>query len=593
VKPFSSRFMQIFVQAVLLVLVVSIYLAFGGGILLAFLYLPLALLASRWFLPLLGALGVVVIVIAPWVPRPPVEVFLFGQAIIILVLLVSGRLERNSLTEGTAESPARVRAGKFRILAALFAFGLVLHLALFRTSTIVEEGVWIFALLAFASRLPRTARSRNTSWREITANAILLIASSALGLVLLEVSARMVVQSPPPFAPEEGGYMPDPAAIFTLRPGWTGYYPVETPREEPQYFEVAISMQGLREKELGPKQPDEFRILALGDSFTMGWRVSYEDSFPHQLEEQLNHLQLNKRITVINGGVCSYGPWQERLFFLSRGVPLEPDLVLLQVYPGNDVGNTLTKYGTHLEAYHPEWERLVLFWQSRMEFATRAQWWLQSQCRLYYALELATGRYYVESFISNSRFVTPTQTKRLGANVARPFYIEVNLDESYPELDRGWAALSEDFSALKSDCLSLGIGLVAFCLPLEQELDDEKWEETLESVRQPITYECFKNVRLCEELFRENEIPFIDVTHALRSDNVSDDIFLWDSHLNREGNAILADTLYKELVEVILPDYGIFSSANTPPVHSETTVEANPPTVNRRSLQRGKYWEQS
>ncbi|MBN2056799.1 hypothetical protein JW905_17860 [bacterium] len=49
-------------------------------------------------------------------------------------------------------------------------------------------------------------------------------------------------------------------------------------------------------------QPFDYRILALGDSFTYGAGVAMEESYPAQLEQRLSGLVPDKRIAVLNGG---------------------------------------------------------------------------------------------------------------------------------------------------------------------------------------------------------------------------------------------------------------------------------------------------
>ena len=52
--------------------------------------------------------------------------------------------------------------------------------------------------------------------------------------------------------------------------------------------EVTTNSLGLREGErLRAKPPGTYRIVALGDSITMGWGVSQDMTFPAQLERQL------------------------------------------------------------------------------------------------------------------------------------------------------------------------------------------------------------------------------------------------------------------------------------------------------------------
>ena len=83
------------------------------------------------------------------------------------------------------------------------------------------------------------------------------------------------------------------------------------------------------------------RILALGDSFTMGVGVHEEDTFERQLERILNEktglLDSGGNYDVINCGVSGYGTKEERLFYELFGAKYEPDLVLLSMVWNDDI----------------------------------------------------------------------------------------------------------------------------------------------------------------------------------------------------------------------------------------------------------------
>ncbi|HKQ32064.1 MAG TPA: hypothetical protein VJV40_02590, partial [Thermodesulfobacteriota bacterium] len=55
------------------------------------------------------------------------------------------------------------------------------------------------------------------------------------------------------------------------------------------------------------KDPSEFRIVMLGDSFTLGTGVNDRDTFWYLLEKRLNEGG-RKRIKVISTGISSYSP---------------------------------------------------------------------------------------------------------------------------------------------------------------------------------------------------------------------------------------------------------------------------------------------
>lgn len=82
-----------------------------------------------------------------------------------------------------------------------------------------------------------------------------------------------------------------------------------------------------------PKGPDTFRILALGDSVTLGVGVHEKDTFAAIIEQTLNQQAKDqgdkRRYEVINCGVSGWATKQERLFYELYGKEYQADLVLL------------------------------------------------------------------------------------------------------------------------------------------------------------------------------------------------------------------------------------------------------------------------
>lgn len=82
----------------------------------------------------------------------------------------------------------------------------------------------------------------------------------------------------------------------------------------------------------GPRASDRPKCLVVGDSFTFGRGVNYEETFVGVLEKRPD-----QRFELINSGVGGWGPVQYAAFFehaLAKG--LKPELVLLVTYVGND-----------------------------------------------------------------------------------------------------------------------------------------------------------------------------------------------------------------------------------------------------------------
>ena len=100
---------------------------------------------------------------------------------------------------------------------------------------------------------------------------------------------------------------------------------------------ITINQQGYRDRAYGPKQPGVFRILTIGDSFTFGFGVQNDEVFSKVLEAKLHTRTTQTTFEVINGGASGYSTHQELIFLKEVGLNLEPDLVLVGLYPHNDL----------------------------------------------------------------------------------------------------------------------------------------------------------------------------------------------------------------------------------------------------------------
>jgi lysophospholipase L1-like esterase len=88
----------------------------------------------------------------------------------------------------------------------------------------------------------------------------------------------------------------------------------------------AINSQGLRDDEGSLVAPE---IIALGDSYTMGWGVGNADTIPHLLERKTGRK-------VLNAGIASYGTARQAM--LMDRLDLSAVKVVIVQYCTNDAG---------------------------------------------------------------------------------------------------------------------------------------------------------------------------------------------------------------------------------------------------------------
>jgi hypothetical protein len=89
---------------------------------------------------------------------------------------------------------------------------------------------------------------------------------------------------------------------------------------------VSLNSLGFRDREIGPKNPDRYRIAIIGDSFTYGNGIEEKDRFSNVIQ-----ASLGPQYEVLNFGHPGNN-MPEHLSELDYVLTIHPDFVLLQLY---------------------------------------------------------------------------------------------------------------------------------------------------------------------------------------------------------------------------------------------------------------------
>lgn len=357
-----------------------------------------------------------------------------------------------------------------------------------------------------------------------------------LCLIPLEYASRRLL--PPP--PDPGDlYMSHPESIYTHRPSTTTevLYPSEAD-EGKSAIPVRINSQGFRGPDYDlPKPKETIRILCIGDSYTFGQGSIEADTYPAQLERLLIEALPNRRIEVINGGISGQGPWQARIALLERGFPLVPDVVVLQTFMGNDIGDTLIREGKTLDSYMRSWLEFVRAFEDEASPAYKLNRFLRVRCNLYLILEQhVLGEWALLKGYNDLRFVPEKRSEAILHPIKRAWANEPDLCDWYPNLEQGWQSLQQDILGILKDCRHRATPAYVFNIPWH--IDSAKDQELL----LPTVTECYeldKGNRLMESFVPEYaRIPMLAAFREypeparLKFPN--------DGHLSKEGNALVA-----------------------------------------------------
>jgi len=163
-------------------------------------------------------------------------------------------------------------------------------------------------------------------------NVALLVGSSILGLLVLELGLRLAGISFPRF------YITDQYRGVALRPGAEGWWRKEGSAN------IRINSDGLRDREHSLQKPvGTYRIAVLGDSYAEAFQLPMEEAFWSEMERALQTCSSleGRTAEVINFGVSGYGTAQELMTLRYKVWAYQPDLVVLAILTANDLKNNV------------------------------------------------------------------------------------------------------------------------------------------------------------------------------------------------------------------------------------------------------------
>jgi hypothetical protein len=385
--------------------------------------------------------------------------------------------------------------------------------------------------------------------RRFAANFALLLVSTFLVLVVLEIAARIVIE--PRAGKEKRERVTyteyDPLLGWRLRPNARVRY------ERNEYTtDVAINSLGYRDRErsLTPSAGTQ-RVLALGDSFVEGYTVQLEQTVGQVMERRLTRPACP--LEVINAGSGGYSTEQEVLLYRDRARRLGARVVVLffffndlaplleDSYYGapkpritfDDSGQLLFKTD-HIRPTPPEESEPPAPKTRKPRRLRSAAWaWLQ--------IRLSIGAPRLHDRLARWGLWEPVD--RL------PVHPEMKAFRRLPShaIQIQWAVADRLLSALKADVEADGAKLLVVYVPSRMEVNDTDWEATcIRYNLRPKRWARDAVVLRLEASGRQGGFPVLDLTPALRA---ADRAPFWrvyldrDRHWNARGHRVAGEAV--------------------------------------------------
>ena len=351
------------------------------------------------------------------------------------------------------------------------------------------------------------------------------LVASLLAVLFLELGLALFY--PIPFSLEKNMYFEsDPYTGFRNKPFGSGHFP--------NGVEAIANSRGQRDDEVEIPKPDGvFRVLVIGDSFTVGANVEQEEVYVQVLEEILNDVA-DKPIEVVNAGTGGWNPFQYAQFYEYYGQAFEPDLVIVGFFVGND---------TYIDATQVEDTRSAVLGRRLPRDVgqgrrVQALVFLYEHSHIARALmragpnDLTFEREQCDEFTD---YYLALQANRLHNHVAEPS----------PTEKAHIAANADQLQRIQMLASNSGVPFLVVIFPDENQVNPAL-QARLVSSEEINTYDFDMPQPLLHELFDERGISYLDLTDAIRADERC--LYMNDTHWVSAGHRFVAEQIRAHLL---------------------------------------------
>lgn len=388
-------------------------------------------------------------------------------------------------------------------------------------------------------------------------NATLSLAALLVAVGLIEGTVRL-------------GGPPDLNAspLWRFHPtyGWT--IDPATDRVEP------VTRTGFRHRPVATEKPaGTRRLLVLGDSFAQATGIPYSQTFPGVFEYWLNREASGETWEVVNLGVGDWGSGQQLIALTEYGLGLDPDVVVLQVFPFNDLCNNsiaLAETCSMQDHHRPYFE--IDDGELRIRHLSAWRAWLRSRL-------ISFG--VIENRVALSRQVGLSRTTGDFGDLARrrnDFFAEnaerrglpyagamaslVPESEQPTALREAWEVSSAILAEMAARLSRRGIPLVAAVVPYKHSFS-RAWQRF--EARDDKPFRAEHGTEGFERILAQQDVPVVSVRDAIRTSGMQTADFFrtTDSHFDAYGHFRFATWVLETL-------------------RSEGLTEAAPPEVEFR-----------
>ena len=304
-----------------------------------------------------------------------------------------------------------------------------------------------------------------------------------------------------------------------------------------------LNSRGLRTHEYAVERQGGLRVVALGDSFTWG-EVPFADTWPVRLQSQLRKTLERNDVEVISLAVPAIGPKFYLRMWELEGRKLQPDLVVVGLFVGNDLTD-------HSRA-RPKTSRYS--WLVEHSLAARAVRNLVRVVRSGARTDAGEEQYqpisseqigyelpgYAAGFDPSQKVFKDEEFMRIEWN-----RMAICLEDNRPLVWRLMRKAGPLLKELDRSVRDSGAVLVIFLIPDEFQVDDELSARLLEkNDTDPKEYVPNMPQKILMRYLSENGIHSIDGLEEFRSRSTVENLYRpSNTHWNAAGNQLAAEMI--------------------------------------------------
>jgi hypothetical protein len=281
-----------------------------------------------------------------------------------------------------------------------------------------------------------------------------------------------------------------------------------------------LNRGGYHDDEFFSAAPEDFVVALLADSFGVGivpHRLNFATVTEHRLQKAVESRF--ERVAVHNLGVSGIG-LNEYAYLMQQEVPaLNPRVVVLCLFVGNDIEQGYLPHRTHWSYTH---------------FQDWRAWWMVSR------LPLGLAVYLLDPGLRAAAQTGPDPGEPLFSEWTYLNLIEKpRLRVTRPNDPGNRRRFREAFDALRHFDEMLRDRLLVVLIPDEFQVDDDLWDALMERVGDASQYDRdFPQAELLR-FFENLKIPVLDLLPILREAQRDGPTYhLRDTHWNERGNRI-------------------------------------------------------